>query len=109
MRGDDYVVLHYDEFSATYEPVIIAVSILPAARTIECDIRNVLPEIIQSKVERNTRSVQRSPPEGEASHIGFLDLVFAGKTEAAIAALYAHLTAWPRDALVVAVAANPMA
>jgi tetratricopeptide (TPR) repeat protein len=45
--------------------------------------------------------------EREASHIGFFDLVFAGRTDAAIAALYAHLTAWPRDALVVASAANP--
>ena len=45
--------------------------------------------------------------EREASHIGFFDLVFAGETEAAIAALYAHLAAWPRDALVVASAANP--
>jgi tetratricopeptide (TPR) repeat protein len=45
--------------------------------------------------------------EREASHIGFFDLVFAGRTDAAIAALYAHLAAWPRDALVVAVAANP--
>jgi tetratricopeptide (TPR) repeat protein len=45
--------------------------------------------------------------EREASHIGFFDLVFAGQTEAAIAALYAHLAAWPRDALVVASAANP--
>jgi tetratricopeptide (TPR) repeat protein len=35
------------------------------------------------------------------------DLVFAGQTEAAISALYAHLAAWPRDALVVAIAANP--
>ena len=43
----------------------------------------------------------------EASHIGFFELVFAGRTEAAIAALYAHLAAWPRDALVVASAANP--
>src|SRR6516225_6702812 len=43
----------------------------------------------------------------EASHIGFFDLVFAGRTEAAIAALYPHLAAWPRDALVVSVAANP--
>ena len=33
--------------------------------------------------------------------------MFAGRTDAAIAALYAHLTAWPRDALVVASAANP--
>src|SRR5882757_1575563 len=45
--------------------------------------------------------------EREASHIGFFDLVFAGQTKAAIAALYAHLEAWPRDALVVATAANP--
>jgi len=45
--------------------------------------------------------------EREASHIGFFDLVFAGQTDAAIAALYEHLAAWPRDALVVASAANP--
>ena len=45
--------------------------------------------------------------EREASHIGFFDLVFAGRTDAAIAALYAHLAAWPRDALVVSSTANP--
>jgi hypothetical protein len=43
----------------------------------------------------------------EASHIGFFDLVFAGRTEAAIAALHLHLASWPRDASVVSVAANP--
>jgi tetratricopeptide (TPR) repeat protein len=43
----------------------------------------------------------------EASHIGFFDLVFAGRTDAAIAVLYRHLALWPRDALVVSVAANP--
>lgn len=45
--------------------------------------------------------------ERETSHIAFFDLVFAGEIEAAISALYAHLAAWPRDALVVASAANP--
>jgi len=45
--------------------------------------------------------------EREASHIGFFDLVFAGRTDAAIAAVYTHLKAWPRDALVVSSAANP--
>src|SRR5476649_1797211 len=45
--------------------------------------------------------------EREASHIGLFALVFAGQTEAAISALHAHLEAWPRDALVVAIAANP--
>lgn len=48
-----------------------------------------------------------SLPPREASHIAFLELVFAGRTEAAIAALRAHLTAWPRDALVLSTAANP--
>ncbi len=36
----------------------------------------------------------------EASHIAFFDLLAAGDAEAALAALPAHLNAWPRDALV---------
>jgi tetratricopeptide (TPR) repeat protein len=43
----------------------------------------------------------------EAGHVGFFDLAFAGRTDAAIAALQTHLTTWPRDALMVASAANP--
>src|ERR1700687_2202785 len=35
----------------------------------------------------------------EASHIAFFDLLVAGDAEAALAALPAHLNAWPRDAL----------
>src|SRR4051812_8223326 len=46
-------------------------------------------------------------PAREASHIAFFDLVFSGRTDAAITALHEHLTAWPRDALVLASAANP--
>jgi tetratricopeptide (TPR) repeat protein len=43
----------------------------------------------------------------ESSHIAFFDLVFAGRTDAALTAVRAHLLAWPRDALVLASAANP--
>jgi hypothetical protein len=43
----------------------------------------------------------------EAGHIAFFDRVFAGRTDVAITALDAHLSAWPRDALVLASAANP--
>lgn len=43
----------------------------------------------------------------EASHIALFDVAFAGRTDAAIAALYTHLATWPRDALVVFVAASP--
>jgi Flp pilus assembly protein TadD len=53
------------------------------------------------------KDVSAGLPDREASHIGFFDLIFAGRTAAAIAAFYAHLTAWPHDALVVASAANP--
>jgi hypothetical protein len=45
--------------------------------------------------------------EREASNIRFFDLVFAGRTDAAIEAVHEHLAVWPRDALVVASAANP--
>jgi len=41
----------------------------------------------------------------EASHIAFFDLLAAGDTEAALAAVHAHLNAWPRDALVLATTA----
>ena len=43
----------------------------------------------------------------EAGHIQFFDLAFSGQTDAAIEALYAHVAEWPRDALMVATAANP--
>src|ERR1700685_1673953 len=41
----------------------------------------------------------------EASHIAFFGLLAAGDAEAALAAVYAHLDAWPRDALVLATTA----
>jgi tetratricopeptide (TPR) repeat protein len=53
------------------------------------------------------RDLASDVSEREASHIAYFDLVFAGETEAALAVLYAHLAAWPRDALVLASAANP--
>ena len=43
--------------------------------------------------------------EREASHVAFFDLLVAGKAEAALTALHAHLDAWPRDAVVLATTA----
>jgi tetratricopeptide (TPR) repeat protein len=45
--------------------------------------------------------------EREASHIAIFDLASKGQTEAAIAAVHYHLGMWPRDALVISIAANP--
>src|SRR5260370_7972600 len=53
------------------------------------------------------KAVAAGLPAREASHIAFLDLLFAGRTEPAIVALRTHLARWPRDALVLSTAANP--
>src|ERR1700721_1875909 len=45
-------------------------------------------------------SLAASLSEREASHIAFFDLLAAGDAEGALAAVHAHLGAWPRDALV---------
>ena len=47
--------------------------------------------------------------EREASHIAFFELVFAGETMAAIAALHPHLSAWPRVRWSSPVPRTPMA
>ncbi|HUC09284.1 MAG TPA: hypothetical protein VL985_02525, partial [Stellaceae bacterium] len=41
----------------------------------------------------------------EAGHIAFFDRVVAGDSEAALSALDRHLSAWPRDAMVLATTA----
>ena len=53
------------------------------------------------------RTVGAGLPSRETGHIGFFDLAFAGRTDAAIDHLQAHLSDWPRDALLVATATNP--
>ena len=52
------------------------------------------------------KTVAAGLPAREASHIAFLDLLVAGRTEPAIAALRRHLASWPRDALVLSAAAG---
>lgn len=46
------------------------------------------------------RSLTGGLPAREASHVAFFGLLVAGDTEAALAAVTAHLDAWPRDAVV---------
>ena len=45
----------------------------------------------------------------ERSHVAFFDVLVAGDAEAALAALDAHLNAWPRDVLVLATTHLPTA
>jgi tetratricopeptide (TPR) repeat protein len=57
--------------------------------------------------QTKAKALAAALPAREASHIGFYDLVFAGRTDAATTVLHAHLAEWPRDAMVLASAVNP--
>src|SRR5438105_8567484 len=45
-------------------------------------------------------SLNTGVSEREAHHIAFFNLLVTGEAEAALSAVFAHLNAWPRDALV---------
>lgn len=45
--------------------------------------------------------------EREQSHVALFDLASSGHTGSAIGAAHKHLAEWPRDALVISIAANP--
>ncbi len=45
-------------------------------------------------------------PDRDASHVAVLDLLVGGKPAAALDAVRRHVASWPRDALVVSLAAN---
>jgi hypothetical protein len=51
------------------------------------------------------KSLAAGLPAREAGHAAYFGLLVAGDAEAALAALPAHLDAWPRDVLVLATAA----
>jgi tetratricopeptide (TPR) repeat protein len=81
-------------------------------RAIEADPRFALPHAARAHalLERDATAARESMaaaealaaglPAREASHIAFFGLLVAGDAEAALAALHAHLDAWPRDAVV---------
>jgi Flp pilus assembly protein TadD len=52
------------------------------------------------------KSLAVSLPRREVSHIAFFDLLLTGRTDPTIAAAYAHLDAWPRDAVVLSFAGH---
>ena len=51
------------------------------------------------------KSLAAGLSEREASHVAFFDRLVSGDAEAALAALFAHLDTWPRDAVVLGTAA----
>ena len=60
----------------------------------------------RAALAKATRSAPALSPR-EASHIAYFNLVFAGQTDAALAALTAHLDSWPRDAMALSTCMTP--
>ena len=103
---------------APCRPKVCALTLYPGAvvafdRAIAADPDFALAHAGKAQVllrEGNVLAAREAVAAGvtarEASHIAFCALVFAGRTDAAISALDAHLSDWPRDALVVASATS---
>jgi hypothetical protein len=108
VQASDLALTFYPGAAETYDRAIAADPIFALAHAGEAQVLMRQGDVAAARVAlRAAKDAAIGLSEREASHNGFFDLVFAGRTDAAIAALYAHLTAWPRDALVVASGANP--
>src|SRR5229473_8019086 len=108
VQASDLALTFYPGAAEAHDRAIAADPIFALAHAGKAQVLMRQGDVAAARVAlRAAKDAAIGLSEREVSHIGFFDLVFAGRTDAAIAALYAHLTAWPRDALVVASAANP--
>jgi tetratricopeptide (TPR) repeat protein len=107
-EASDLALTFYPGAADTYDRAIAADPGFALAHAGKAQVLMRQGDVAAARVALGAaKDVAAGLSEREAGHIAFFDLVFAGRTDAAIDALYAHLTAWPRDALVVASAANP--
>ncbi len=68
-------------------------------------MRGDMPAARAALAEATRRAPALSPRE--ASHIAFFERLFAGQSDAALAALRAHLDSWPRDAMALSTCMTP--
>ena len=107
-QASDLALTFYPGAAEAYDRAIAADAGFALAHAGKAQVLMRQGEVAAARVAlRAAKDLAAGLSEREARHIGFFDHVFAGRTDAAIAALHAHLTAWPRDALVVASGANP--
>jgi tetratricopeptide (TPR) repeat protein len=108
VQASDLALTFYPGAVAAYDRAIAADSTFALAHAGKAQVLLRQGDVEAARTAlASAKDLASEVSERETSHIGVLDLVFAGRTGAAIAALYTHLAAWPRDALVVAIAANP--
>ena len=108
VEAADLALTFYPGAAEAYDPAIAADPRFALAHAGKAQILARQGDVAAARAAlAAAREMTAGLAEREASHIAFFDFAFAGRTDAAIDALYPHLTAWPRDALVVSTAANP--
>jgi tetratricopeptide (TPR) repeat protein len=108
VKGCDLALTFYPGASEAFDRAILADPSFSLAHAAKAQVLMREGNVPAARAALATaKDLATGLSEREAGHIAYFDLAFAGQTDAAIDALYAHLAAWPRDALVLATAANP--
>ncbi|WP_158932115.1 tetratricopeptide repeat protein [Acidisphaera sp. S103] len=108
VQGRDLALTLYPGAIEAFDRAIVADPGFAMAHTGKAQVLMREGNVAAAKaVQAQADALAAGLPAREAGHIAFFDQVFAGRSDAAIAALSEHLAQWPRDALVLASAANP--
>ena len=108
VQGCDRLLTHYPGAIEAFDRAIAADPAFALAHAGKAQVLMREADVAGARASlAAANAVAAGPPAREASHIAFFGLVFAGQTDAAIAALRTHLATWPRDAMVLSTAANP--
>ena len=108
VRASDLALTLYPGAEAAYDRAIAADPGFAMAHAGKAQVLAREGKVAEAKAALTAaRALAGGLPERESSHIAFFEHVFGGRSAAAIEAMHTHLDAWPRDALVVATAANP--
>ena len=107
-RGCDLMLGAYPGAADAFEAALAADPDLALAHVAVArmqQMRGDMPAARAALAQATQRAPALSPRE--ASHIAFFNLVFAGQSDAALAALQTHLETWPRDAMALSTCITP--
>ena len=108
VRGCDLALTFYPGAIEAFERAIVADPSFSLAHAANAQVLMREGNVVGARAAlAAAKDLATGLSEREISHINYFDLAFAGRTDTAIDALYTHLAAWPRDALILATAANP--
>lgn len=105
IEGVDLLLTVYPGAAAAFERAIAADPAFALAHIGKARAHQLAGQA-QAMRDSLAQTEGKNLPEREASHIDVFRLLFSGQPAAALAAIRAHMRSWPRDALVLSLAAN---